>query len=113
MKVVKRVMMVMLAAAMLLVTEYVPVHADSIKRKTESSAVELKSGEKKMGELTSDYILQKGTCVIRITPGKVIKSTKKFTIASKYAASKFEDVKLNDKEKMAQSLSVYDKKDYN
>lgn len=174
MKVMKRVMMVMLAVAMLLVTEYVPVHADSIKGQTESSAVELKSGKKKTGKfwtgtassvyyvialpaqgklsvafsakslgtgatielrkadianwkqqkeisydkkkkvtsgkLTADYILQKGTYVIQITPGKVIKSTKKFTITAKYTASKFEDAEPNDKEETAQSLNIYDKK---
>lgn len=62
------------------------------------------------GTMSAEYVLPKGSYVIRVTPGKEISKTKKFTITAKFTATNYEDVELNNNEDCAQKLNVYNAK---
>lgn len=65
------------------------------------------------GTLKTEDILQKGTYVIEVTPGKALKSSKKFEITAKVTPYNTDDVEPdNNKEETAQNMLIYTSKKY-
>lgn len=65
------------------------------------------------GTLKSEDILQKGTYIIEVTPGKTLTSSKKFAITAKITPYITDDVEPdNNKEETAQTMNIYSNKKY-
>lgn len=58
------------------------------------------------GTMNSEYILPQGIYKIQITPGKMLKTDKKFTISTKFTPSNFFDVEPNNMPENAQSVTL-------
>lgn len=65
-----------------------------------------KSKKKLSGSLTSEYILPRGSYIIKVTPKKLLKSAKKIKLNAQLAGTGYEDIEPNSPEVNAQSMDI-------
>ncbi len=65
-----------------------------------------KSKKKMSGKMVSEYILPKGVYIVRVTPAKTLKKSKKYTIKASLTDGGYEDVEPNSPEDSAQPMDI-------
>lgn len=65
-----------------------------------------KSKKKLSGKMTSEYILPKGVYIVKVTPTKALKKSKKYTIKASVVGGGYADIEPNSPEDHAQPMDI-------